>query len=131
MHARVQRLKHIFGINIETCPTCRGSVMIIARIEDSRVIEKILSHLNRKTPYHGTAPVTQVSRSSTSSAVWPTQRESTLPPAIAAALADWFLGFDVFEEEQQAFWCVEKRNRLYETGRFAECRRGCPRTNDS
>ena len=27
-------------------------------------------------------------------------------------LPDWFLGFDVFDHEAQAFWPVEKRNRL-------------------
>jgi len=45
-----QRLKRVFGIDIETCPACGGAVRIIACIEDLQVIEKILTHLDRKTP---------------------------------------------------------------------------------
>ena len=41
-----QRLKRVFGINIETCPACGGAVRIIACIEDAEVIEKILAHLD-------------------------------------------------------------------------------------
>ena len=40
-----QRLKRVFGIDIETCPTCGGAAQLIACIEDPGVIEKILSHL--------------------------------------------------------------------------------------
>lgn len=43
-----QRLKRVFGIDIETCPACGGSVRIIACIEDPTVIEKILTHLDAK-----------------------------------------------------------------------------------
>ena len=43
-----QRLKRVFGIDIETCPTCGGAVRIIACIEDPVVIEKILTHLDGK-----------------------------------------------------------------------------------
>jgi hypothetical protein len=43
-----QRLKRVFGIDIETCPACGGAVRIIACIEDARVIEKILTHLEVK-----------------------------------------------------------------------------------
>ena len=55
-----QRLKRVFGIDIETCPACGGAVRIIASIEDPDVIEKILTHLDvkggepeaaRRTPY--------------------------------------------------------------------------------
>jgi hypothetical protein len=41
-----QRLKRVFGIDIETCPACGGAVRIIACIEDAEVIEKILTHLD-------------------------------------------------------------------------------------
>ena len=34
-----QRLKRVFGIDIETCPACGGAVRIIACIEDPVVIE--------------------------------------------------------------------------------------------
>ncbi len=47
-----QRLKRVFGIDIETCPACGGAVRIIACIEDPVVIEKVLTHLNAK----GAAP---------------------------------------------------------------------------
>jgi hypothetical protein len=40
-----QRLKRVFGIDIETCPACGGAVRILACIEDPEVIEKILNHL--------------------------------------------------------------------------------------
>ena len=48
-----QRLKRVFGIDIETpgqargrlCPACGGGVRIFACIEDPVVIEKILTHL--------------------------------------------------------------------------------------
>ena len=43
-----QRLKRVFGIDIETCPACGGAVRIIACIEDPKVIEKILTHLATK-----------------------------------------------------------------------------------
>ena len=45
-----QRLKRVFGIDIETCPACGGAVRIVACIEDSDVIEKILSYLEEKSP---------------------------------------------------------------------------------
>ena len=43
-----QRLKRVFGIEIETCEQCGGAVKVIANIEDPLVIQKILSHLNTK-----------------------------------------------------------------------------------
>ncbi len=39
-----QRLKRVFQIDVETCPSCGGSVKIIASIEDPPVIERILNH---------------------------------------------------------------------------------------
>ncbi len=42
----VQRLKRVFGIDVEGCPVCGGAMRIIACIEDPDVIEKILSHLD-------------------------------------------------------------------------------------
>ena len=43
-----QRLKRVFNIDIETCRECGGTVKVIACIEDSAVIEKILAHLQGK-----------------------------------------------------------------------------------
>jgi len=43
-----QRLKRVFQIDVETCPSCGGSVKAIACIEDPPVIERILNHLARK-----------------------------------------------------------------------------------
>jgi 23S rRNA U2552 (ribose-2'-O)-methylase RlmE/FtsJ len=43
-----QRLKRVFGIDIETCAVCGGALRIIARIEDPAVINKILTHLDGK-----------------------------------------------------------------------------------
>ena len=45
---RAQRLKRVFGIDIETCPACGGALRIIACIEDPAVIKKILTHLDTK-----------------------------------------------------------------------------------
>lgn len=41
-----QRLKRVFGIDIQTCAACGGAVRIIACIEDPAVIERILTHLD-------------------------------------------------------------------------------------
>ncbi|MCP4826340.1 MAG: IS91 family transposase, partial [Shimia sp.] len=43
-----QRLRRVFNIDIETCSKCGGAVKVIACIEDPRIIDKILSHLNEK-----------------------------------------------------------------------------------
>ncbi len=45
---RARRLKRVFNIDIETCKTCGGQVKVVACIEDPVVIEKILTHLDRK-----------------------------------------------------------------------------------
>jgi hypothetical protein len=45
---RAQRLKRVFGIDIETCPACGGAMRIIACTEYPDVIEKILTHLDAK-----------------------------------------------------------------------------------
>ena len=44
-----QRLKRVFGIDIQTCAVCGGAMRIITCIEDAVVIEKILAHLEAKT----------------------------------------------------------------------------------
>jgi len=41
-----QRLKRVFGIDVQRCEWCAGKLRIIACIEDEAVIEKILTHLN-------------------------------------------------------------------------------------
>jgi hypothetical protein len=38
-----QRLKRVFGIDMETCPACGGALRIIARIQNPEVIKKIPS----------------------------------------------------------------------------------------
>ena len=43
-----QRLKRVFGIDIEICPHCGGGVRIIACIEEPVVIRQILSHVEAK-----------------------------------------------------------------------------------
>jgi hypothetical protein len=45
-----QRLKRVFGIDIETCPACGGAVRIIASIEEPAVIRKILVHVGAAEP---------------------------------------------------------------------------------
>jgi pyruvate/2-oxoglutarate dehydrogenase complex dihydrolipoamide acyltransferase (E2) component len=46
--AWAQRLKRVFGIDIETCSACGGAMRILACIEDPAVIGKILAHLDAK-----------------------------------------------------------------------------------
>ena len=43
-----QRLKRVFGIDIETCSACGGAVRIVACIEDAEAIEQLLTHLDKK-----------------------------------------------------------------------------------
>ncbi len=48
-----QRLKRVFGIDIEACAGCGGTMRIIACIEDPAVIKAILAHLSGKArPVH-------------------------------------------------------------------------------
>jgi hypothetical protein len=54
-----QRLKRVFDINIEICNVCGGSMKVIACIEDSLVIKKILTHLRGKARYLETAALSQ------------------------------------------------------------------------
>jgi len=46
-----QRLKRVFNIDIETCRECGGAVKVIACIEDSVVIQRILNNLKEKGEY--------------------------------------------------------------------------------
>jgi hypothetical protein len=43
-----QRLKRVFGIDVQTCAGCCGAMRIIACIEDAAVIKAILAHLAGK-----------------------------------------------------------------------------------
>jgi len=42
-----QRLKRVFGIEIDTCQCCGGTFRIVASIERLEVIALILAHLER------------------------------------------------------------------------------------
>jgi hypothetical protein len=42
-------LKRVFQIDIERCEHCGGRTKIIASIEDSTTIHRILEHLERQT----------------------------------------------------------------------------------
>lgn len=45
-----QRLKRVFGIEIEACARCGGDLKILASIEEPQVIAKILAHLEKRAP---------------------------------------------------------------------------------
>ena len=47
-----QRLKQVFGVEIEACAHCGGKLKVIARIEEPQVIAKIFAHLERSAPDH-------------------------------------------------------------------------------
>ena len=42
-----QRLKRVFGIDVNTCVHCGGTVRIVATIEDPTAIRAILAHLSK------------------------------------------------------------------------------------
>jgi hypothetical protein len=42
-----QRLKRVFGIEIEACARCGAGLRVIASIEEPAVIARILAHLDR------------------------------------------------------------------------------------
>ena len=52
-----QRLKRVFGIDIETCSACGGALRIIAGIEDPVVIKNILTHLDKQDPSVEVSPL--------------------------------------------------------------------------
>lgn len=47
-----QRLKRVFGIQINQCARCGGKLKVIASIEEPEVIAKILAHLEKTAPDH-------------------------------------------------------------------------------
>jgi hypothetical protein len=51
-----QRLKRVFGIEIETCEQCGGKVKVVASIEKPAVIAKILRHLESRSSPAGSRP---------------------------------------------------------------------------
>jgi hypothetical protein len=51
-----QRLKRVFGIEIETCAQCGGKVRVLASIEDPTVIGRILGHLASRALPAGSRP---------------------------------------------------------------------------
>ena len=54
-------LKRIFGIDISQCPWCREATMkFVAVIEDPRVIEKFLSHIDKPPRAPPITPARQV-----------------------------------------------------------------------
>jgi hypothetical protein len=52
----LQRLKRVFGVEIQTCQRCGGPLKVIASIEDPMLIERILAHLERPAADEGLAP---------------------------------------------------------------------------
>jgi hypothetical protein len=46
---RAQRLKPVFGIEIEACARCRSRLKIVASIEEPGVIARILAHRDRSS----------------------------------------------------------------------------------
>ena len=52
-----QRLKRVFGIDIETCPACGGAVKVVACIEDPVLIKRILDHLKQKAEANEPRPL--------------------------------------------------------------------------
>ena len=45
-----QRLKRVFGIEIDRCARCGGKLEVIASIEEPEVIAKMLAHLQKAAP---------------------------------------------------------------------------------
>jgi hypothetical protein len=72
-----QRLKRVFGIDIETCSACGGALRIIACIEDPVVIKRIPS-LGSQTVHPCTTPLTHLDTKDASA------EPSRLPPLSGA-----------------------------------------------
>jgi hypothetical protein len=51
-----QRLKRVFGIEMQSCERCGGAVKIVASIEEPQVISRILEHLERSGAGHMQPP---------------------------------------------------------------------------
>jgi len=45
--ASVQRLKRVFGVEIDHCVRCSGRLRVMASIEEPPVIARILAHRDR------------------------------------------------------------------------------------
>ena len=45
-----QRLKRVFNIDVATCQVCGSAAKVIACIENTAVIRKILNHLQEQSP---------------------------------------------------------------------------------
>ena len=45
-----QRLKRVFGIEINTCARCGGKLKVIGSIEEPQIIAMILGHLEKTAP---------------------------------------------------------------------------------
>ena len=45
-----QRLKRVFGIEIDSCGRCGGKLKVIASIEEPEVIARILAHIQKGAP---------------------------------------------------------------------------------
>ena len=45
-----QRLKRVFGVEINTCARCGGKLKVIASIEEPEVIGRILAHIQKTAP---------------------------------------------------------------------------------
>ena len=45
-----QRLKRVFGIEIDSCGRCGGKLKVIASIEEPEVIARILAHIQKSAP---------------------------------------------------------------------------------
>jgi len=80
-----QRLKRVFGIDLETCSVCGGAMRIIACIQDPVVIEKILAHLHEAPVRDAKAAAAQAARPPPSRAA--PQRRSIAAPTGAAQRA--------------------------------------------
>lgn len=42
-----QRLKRVFGIDVNTCVHCGGAVRVVAAVEEATAIRKILAHFEK------------------------------------------------------------------------------------
>ena len=52
-----QRLKRVFAIEIECCRRCGGRLEVIASIEDSALIERILAHVRQRSEEESPLPL--------------------------------------------------------------------------
>ena len=83
-----RRLERVFGIDVEACADCGGRLRIIACIEDRRLIDSILAHLERRAAASSSTGSTARCRAPPNTPARPPSHRSAPAPSPAPAQRD-------------------------------------------